>query len=117
MALSKEEESTAMQIDKEETGNSRTALPSRPLSSKINDSSLRARSPPPEGNHPNNSPSPRNSRQFKRSPSVLDGQPSHPISPAPSANEAVPSDGMTEAPAQVTGSLAMHGAQSGQICR
>lgn len=117
MALSKQEDSTAMHVDKEETGNLRTALPSRPMSSKINDSSLRARSPPPEGNQQNNSPSPRNPRQLKRSPSVPDGQPSHPISPAPSANEPVPSDGMTELPAQVTGSLATQGAQSGQICR
>lgn len=103
-----------MQVDKEEMGNLRTALPSRPMSSKVNDSSKRARSPPPEGSQQSNSPSPQNTKRFNRSPSVLDGQPSHPISPAPSANEPVPSDGMTEPPAQVTGSLAT---QSGQVCR
>lgn len=117
MALTKQEESTAMHVEREETGNLRTALPSRPMSSKVNESSLRAPSPPPEGNQQSNSPSPRNPRQYNRSPSVLDGQPSHPISPAPSANEPVPSDGMTEPPAQVTGLLAPQSAQSGQICR
>lgn len=107
MALSKQEESTAMPVERDETGILRTALPSRPVSTKANDFSLRAPSPPPEGSQQGNSPSPRNLRQYNRSPSVLDGPPSHPISPAPSANEPVPSDGMSDPPAQVTG----------QVCR
>lgn len=100
---------------KEDSNPLRTALPTRPMSSKDDNSSLRARSPPPEtSSQHGRSPSPLKSQQLERSPSVTDSRASHPISPAPSANEAVPSDGTTDAPPLSSGSIA---SQSGQVCR
>lgn len=108
-------DSAAMHIAKLESSPIRTALPSRSMSSRPEDSSLGARSPPPEdGGHHRESPSPLKPKQFERSPSATDRQAPQPISPVSSANEHASSDGMTDASPLPSDSIPT---QSGQVCR
>lgn len=115
MAMSEPTDSGAIQFAKEESNPLRTALPSRSMSSRAEHPSRKGRSPPPEeGSQRGRSPSPLKAQQFQRSPSMTGRQTAHPISPAPSANEPAPSDGMTDAPPLPPSSIT---AQSGQVCR
>lgn len=92
----------------------RTALPSRPVSSKADLPNLMAHSPPPEDDSQHGrSPSPMRIKHHESSPSIADGPASHPISPAPSTNEPGASDGMTDAPPLPVSIQT----QSGQVCR
>ncbi|KUI54885.1 GATA factor SREP [Cytospora mali] len=109
MALSEEADAAARHVQKDES-TPRTALPSRPLSSKIDNNSLRARSPPTteDGSQHGTSPSPLKPRHFDRSPSITHAQTSHPISPVSSAHELPQSDMMIDVPPVPP--------QSGQVC-
>lgn len=115
MVPSKRGDASTPQRLTEEPSPRRTALPSRPVSSKADQPSLMACSPPPEdGSQYGRSPSPLRLKQHEGSPSTTDGQASHPISPAPSSNnEPGVSDGMADAP-PLPISIQI---QSGQVCR
>lgn len=116
MTLDERADLPALQNERKESSPLRTALPSRPMSSKANNSSLGARSPPPEDgrSQQGSSPSPLRLKYLERSPSVNEGPSSHPISPAPSASDPVPSEGQVDAPSLPAGSITT---QSGQVCR
>lgn len=113
MALSEEANAAARHVQKDETIAPRTALPSRPLSSKADTNSLRARSPPTteDGSQHGTSPSPLKPRFSDRSPSMAHAQTSHPISPVSSAHEPPQSEMVIDVPAIGTPP------QSGQVCR
>lgn len=113
MALSEEADAAARHVQKDESITPRTALPSRPLSSKGDTNSLRARSPPTteDGSQHGTSPSPLKPRYFDRSPSTSHAQTSHPISPVSSAHEHPQSDMMIDMPA-----IGPVPPQSGQVC-
>lgn len=113
MALSEEGDVAARHAQKDEYV-PRTALPTRPLSSKTDSNSLRNRSPPPteDGSQHGTSPSPLKPKLLGSSPSVTHAQTSHPISPVSAAHETPQSDTMADVPN--TGSVAP---QSGQVCR
>lgn len=112
MALSEEADAAARHAQKDESLLPRTALPSRPLSSKADNNMLRARSPPPteDGSQHGTSPSPLRPKPFDRSPSITHAQTSHPISPVSSAHEPPSSDSMMIDVPPVP-------PQSGQVCR
>ncbi|PSR80639.1 hypothetical protein BD289DRAFT_60247 [Coniella lustricola] len=104
---------SGMLNEKEQSTPLRTALPSRPMSSKPADSSLRARSPPPEdGSQHGRSPSPFRVKQSGLTPSPRESLAPQPISPAPSAYEPVLHD-VTDASQM---SIASTPTQSGQVC-
>lgn len=113
MALSEASDAAARHVQKDDFIPARTALPSRPVSSKADNHSLRTRSPPPteDGSQHGTTPSPLRPRHFDRSPSITHAQTSHPISPV-SAHELPPSDSMTDVP--TNGTLPP---QTGQVCR
>lgn len=115
MAMSEPSDSGAMQFAKEEPSSLRTALPSRSMSSRAGNLSRKAHSPPPEeGSQRGRSPSPLKAQRSQKSPSMAGRPASHPISPAPSANEPASSDGMADAAPLPPSSIAV---QSGQVCR
>lgn len=116
MVMSDSTNSVALHVAKQESSPPlRTALPSRAMSSKVEDTTLAARSPPPEtGIRHGRSPSPLKPEQLDRSPSAIDRQASQPLSPVSSANEPALSDSMTDAPPLPAGTIST---QSGQVCR
>ncbi|KAJ0115363.1 GATA factor SREP [Diaporthe amygdali] len=101
MALSEDAAAAVRHIPKDEPAPLRTALPTRSVASKADNSNLRAPSPPPEdGSRSGRSPSPLKPRHLDRSPSITHAQTSHPISPASSSHERLQSDGMSETQSQ-----------------